>query len=104
MGGGADPNTLMLEIEQEYIKKVRAKSQAEVPTFKAGDKILITKYISLQKEKFEEIMVPLHTPHPPPPPPPTPALYQSARSLSSRSSVDYSHFLQFSPIVWCRVW
>ncbi len=43
---------------------MRAKSQAEVPTFKAGDKILITKYISLQREKFEEIMVSSATPIP----------------------------------------
>jgi hypothetical protein len=52
-----DPRNVILDIEKEYTQKIRAKYNQDIPPFKAGDKIRITKYISLQKEKFEEICV-----------------------------------------------
>ncbi len=50
-----DPRKVISEIEKEYAQQIRKKYGQEIPEFKAGDKIRITKYISLQKEKFEEV-------------------------------------------------
>jgi hypothetical protein len=55
---------LKWEVESAYIAKLKAKYKPQIANFKAGDKIKITKYISLQKEKYEEVLVRTHQ-HPP---------------------------------------